>query len=47
VEVLLDGLVRGGLLLDDNRQGVELGEVVFDRGLERGTTIWLGDVEPH
>lgn len=41
---LLDALVHAGLLLDDNRQGVELGPVTFIRGPRRATTITLEDL---
>jgi hypothetical protein len=41
----LDGLVRAGLLVDDNRQNVELGPVEFDRGPARATTVLLEEVE--
>jgi hypothetical protein len=41
---LLDSLVHCGLLLDDNRQGVELGTVEFHRGQERATEITLEDL---
>lgn len=41
----LDALVRLGLLTDDNRQGVELGLVLFERGTEKATTITLEDME--
>jgi hypothetical protein len=41
---VLDGLVHAGLLADDNRQGVELGRVAFDRGARMETTIVLEDV---
>jgi Holliday junction resolvase RusA-like endonuclease len=40
---LLDALVHAALLLDDNRQGVELGQVTFSRG-ERATEIMLEDL---
>jgi hypothetical protein len=42
---LLDALVQCGQLVDDNRQGCELGEVAFERGGERKTTIMLEDLE--
>src|SRR4051812_7545214 len=38
---LLDSLVQAGLLTDDNRQGVELAPVQFERGPGRSTTIIL------
>jgi hypothetical protein len=41
---VLDALVRAGLLIDDNRQGAELGDVTFARGLARRTEIVLEDV---
>ncbi len=41
---VLDALVHAGMLLDDNRQGVELGEVSFMRGAARRTEIMLEDV---
>jgi hypothetical protein len=40
----LDALVHAGLLVDDNRQSVELGEVTFERGSIRRTAIVLEDV---
>jgi Holliday junction resolvase RusA-like endonuclease len=40
----LDALVHADLLLDDNRQGVELGTVEFQRGPMRGTEIRLEDL---
>jgi Holliday junction resolvase RusA-like endonuclease len=40
-----DALVHAGLLLDDNRQGVELGTVEFLRGLARETEIVLEDLD--
>jgi Holliday junction resolvase RusA-like endonuclease len=42
---LLDGLVHAGLLLDDNRQSVELGSVTFRRGKEKATVVVLEDME--
>jgi hypothetical protein len=42
----LDALVHAGLLLDDNRQGVELGSVTFTRGPARATTIVLENLAP-
>jgi hypothetical protein len=44
---ILDGLVHAGLLLDDNRQNVELGAVVFGRGKTRATTIRLVDQDDN
>jgi hypothetical protein len=44
-KALLDGLVRAGLLVDDDRFGVELGDVTFGRGPEPGTVIVLEDRE--
>jgi hypothetical protein len=41
---LLDALVHAGLLVDDNRQHVQLGEVEFERGTARATTITLEDL---
>jgi hypothetical protein len=41
---LLDGLVVAGLLVDDNRNWCELGEVRFDRGPARATTITLEEL---
>lgn len=41
---LLDALVHAGLLLDDNRQHVELGPVAFDRAEKRRTEIILEDI---
>lgn len=45
---LLDGLVKAGMLTDDNRQGVQLGEIRHTRSRDatHGTTIVLEDVEP-
>lgn len=40
----LDALVHAGLLVDDNRQNVELGRVDFDRGPARATAIALEDI---
>ncbi len=42
---LLDALVVTGRLTDDNRQGVELGAVEFERGRQASTTISLTDLE--
>jgi Holliday junction resolvase RusA-like endonuclease len=42
---LLDALVRAGLLVDDDRFGVELGEVTFERGPEPATVIVLEDLD--
>lgn len=41
---LLDALVNCGLLVDDNRQWVELGTVEFVRGKTRQTRIVLEDL---
>lgn len=41
---LNDALVSAGMLVDDNRQYVRLGEVNFDRGPERATVIKLTDL---
>lgn len=41
---LLDALVHAGLLVNDNRQGVELGPVTFKRGKQKSTTITLEDL---
>lgn len=41
---LLDALVHAGLLVDDNRQHVEIGGVAFQRGPLRITEITLEDV---
>jgi hypothetical protein len=41
---LLDALVHAGPLLDDNRQGVELGGVEFERGAEHATRVLLEDL---
>jgi hypothetical protein len=41
---VLDALVHAGLLVDDDRHGVELGDVVFQRGKIKGTEIVLEDV---
>jgi hypothetical protein len=45
---LLDGLVRCGLLVDDNRQHVELSQPTYSRGTEKdwGARIVLEDVSP-
>ncbi len=40
----LDALVACGMLIDDNRQHVELAPVVFDRAREPATTIELEDL---
>jgi hypothetical protein len=40
----LDGLVHAGLLIDDNRQHVELMPVRFDRSTDWGTLIDLEDI---
>lgn len=42
---LLDALVHCKLLVDDNRQGVELGTVKFKRGQAQETEITLEDLE--
>lgn len=42
---LLDALVHAGLLVDDNRQNVELSPVTFGRGHARATTITLEDLK--
>jgi hypothetical protein len=42
---LLDALTACGLLVDDNRQGCELGSVTFQRGRQKATTIILEDLE--
>lgn len=42
---VLDSLTHAGLLVDDNRQGVELMPVQFDRGTRKATTITLEDVD--
>lgn len=41
---LLDGMVKAGLLTDDNRQGCELGSVRFARGARRATEIIITDI---
>lgn len=41
---LCDALVCCGALLDDNRQSVELGPILFDRGPRKMTTILLEDL---
>ncbi|HKI30283.1 MAG TPA: hypothetical protein VKA46_00225 [Gemmataceae bacterium] len=43
---LLDALKAARLLVDDNRQGVELGPVTFDRGPARATAITLENLGP-
>lgn len=40
----LDALARAGLILDDNRQGVELASVAYERGTRKATVIGLTDV---
>lgn len=40
----LDGLVKCGLLVDDNRQGVELMPVQFTRAGNKATEILLEDM---
>jgi hypothetical protein len=40
----LDALVCAGLLLDDSRKWVQLGDVLFERGPERMTAIVLEDL---
>jgi hypothetical protein len=42
---VLDALTACGLLVDDNRQGVELGGVAFERGPARATAIVLEDLD--
>ena len=46
LKVALDALVAAGLLTDDNRQGVELAPVHYERGTETdwGTVIVLEDL---
>lgn len=44
---LLDGLVAAGVLVDDNRQGVELEPVRFCRGKCKATIITIEDVAPE
>lgn len=41
---LLDACVRLKLLVDDNRQGVELAPVEFERGSKKGSVIVLEDI---
>jgi len=41
---MLDALTATGLLVDDNRQHVELAPVEFERGRAKATTILLADV---
>ena len=41
---LLDALVRCGLLTDDNRQGVELMPIKYERGERKATRIILKDL---
>jgi hypothetical protein len=43
---VLDALVQCGLLVDDNRQSVELGTVEFARGTARQTEIVFEDLVP-
>jgi hypothetical protein len=40
----LDALVGAGLLLDDRRRWVQLGDVNYERGTRRATTITLTDL---
>jgi hypothetical protein len=40
----LDALVHARMLIDDKRLYCKLGDVTFDRGLERATTITLTDL---
>jgi hypothetical protein len=42
---LLDALVQCGLLTDDNRQGVELLPIKFERGERKATRIELKDLK--
>jgi hypothetical protein len=42
---LLAALVVTGRLTDDNRQGVELGTVEFERGTRASTTVTLTDLQ--
>lgn len=39
-----DAMVHAGLLVDDNRQGVELKPVIFTRGNRKATVITLRDL---
>jgi Holliday junction resolvase RusA-like endonuclease len=43
-KAVLDALVHARLLTDDNRQGVELGDVEYERASARATTILLQDL---
>ena len=43
-KVVLDSLVACQMLTDDNRQGVELGGVEFDRGQARSTAIIIEEI---
>jgi Holliday junction resolvase RusA-like endonuclease len=40
----LDSLVNAGMLIDDHRAYCELGDVTFNRGERRSTTISLTDL---
>lgn len=42
---LLDALVHAKMLVDDNKEGLQLMPVRFERGAEKATTILLEDME--
>jgi Holliday junction resolvase RusA-like endonuclease len=42
---VLDGLVHAHMLIDDSRKWCKLGDVTFERGSERATTIQLTDID--
>jgi Holliday junction resolvase RusA-like endonuclease len=42
---VLDGLVHARMLIDDSRKWCKLGDVTFERGSERATTIQLTDID--
>jgi hypothetical protein len=44
-KALLDAMVHAGLLVDDNRQGVVLAPVEYERAAKKATVITLVDIE--
>lgn len=40
----LDAMTKCGAILDDNRQSIDLGPMLFDRGPRKRTTITLEDI---